>query len=299
MGICNTTRPLMPLTLLCAALTLALPQAVQARDKTYAQSLVERQFARHPGLQLLEIHATPPKGAGPVVIASTSSRLGTPSGPDDVLVMETGKTVSRTSARGDVHESRLMLQDVSGDPVGSLRVAFAKKAGGDAAALDLQAVAIRNAMRRQIMNVPNLVDPYPYVANAVSCPYAQKLVDSTMTAHPELLVLVMHVAPPGVGDDYPIIASSIGRHGKRADGDDMQVINVGKPLSGAFGAQKTRYGIEVVMRDQAGKLLGALSSGYAFRQGDDEQALLKAAAALELEMRAKIPSLAVLCGPEK
>jgi iron complex outermembrane receptor protein len=124
------------------------------------------------------------------------------------------------------------------------------------------------------------------------------LVDETMAKHPELLVLVMHVALPK-STDYPIIASSIGRIGKKADEGDMQVVETGHPILGTYGAKKARFGIELALRDLSGKTIGALSTGFAYKEGDDQQALLKKAEQIEAELRKQIPSLAKLCEPGK
>src|ERR1700686_2541451 len=59
-------------------------------------------------------------------------------------------------------------------------------------------------------------------------PYAQKLVDEALTKHPDVVILVMHVTPPGSAENV-IVASNIGRYGKKADEDDLRVIETGKP----------------------------------------------------------------------
>src|SRR6267154_3389369 len=58
--------------------------------------------------------------------------------------------------------------------------------------------------------------------------YAQKLVDETLANHKEVVIMAMHVTPPGKTENV-IIASNIGRIGKKADEDDMRVIETGKP----------------------------------------------------------------------
>src|SRR5260370_7461747 len=58
--------------------------------------------------------------------------------------------------------------------------------------------------------------------------YAQKLVDQELAKHPEIVILVFHVTNKD-GSDYPIIASNIGRYGKKADEDDLRTIHTGKP----------------------------------------------------------------------
>jgi hypothetical protein len=52
--------------------------------------------------------------------------------------------------------------------------------------------------------------------------YAQELVNQTLARHPDLLVLAMHVTPPGASENV-IIASNIGRIGKRADAEDQRI----------------------------------------------------------------------------
>src|SRR5882757_11567572 len=58
--------------------------------------------------------------------------------------------------------------------------------------------------------------------------YAQKLVDDTLAKHKEVVIMAMHVTPPGKNENV-IIASNIGRIGKKADEDDLRVIETGKP----------------------------------------------------------------------
>ena len=256
------------LALLCLVAAAALPAAAQPTPASYAAQLAAQALVRHPELSAVTIHAGP-AAAQPVQQIST----------DGAQLVTT-----------------LPLQDVSGDPVGSVDVAFPITAGNDRQALLKRAEAVRNELRRHVINAANLADPVPYVAGFPSAPYAQQLVDHAMAAHPELLVVALHVATLA-SDGYPIIASSIGRIGKKADEDDMRVITSGKPAAGAYGANKTRYGIELPMYDTVGKLLGALSVGYAFKAGDDEPALLRQAQQVEAELRARIPSLARLYGP--
>jgi len=52
--------------------------------------------------------------------------------------------------------------------------------------------------------------------------YAQELVDRTVAQHPDLRAVMLHVTPPNAADNV-VIASSIGRIGKPADNDDLDV----------------------------------------------------------------------------
>lgn len=280
------------LAILSFSAAIALPVAAQ----NYAGQLVTQALASYPDVVAITIHATLPKSAATTVVASNEAQTGALAGPAQLAVLATGKPLQELSADGTHLVSILLLQDVSGDPIGTVGVALPYSAATSRPALLQRSEMVRNALRRKVINAANLADPVPYVTGFAGAAYAQRLVDDAMAAHPELLVVALHVASLA-GDDYPIIASSIGRIGKKADEDDMRVIGSGKPATGAYGANKTRYGIELPMYDAAGHLIGALSVGYDYRAGDDEPALLRKAQQVEGELRARIPSLAHLYGP--
>ena len=108
--------------------------------------------------------------------------------------------------------------------------------------------------------------------------YGQELVDQVMAKEPGLLVVVMHVSPPGV-TNYPIIASNIGRIGKVADEDDMRVITTGKTnLEVAHGG--TRFEVEMPMYDLAGNTIGALGIVFPYKKGANKAILEKRAVAI-------------------
>src|SRR5437667_3069397 len=80
---------------------------------------------------------------------------------------------------------------------------------------------------------------WPLHADSTLAPeriYAQELVNQTVASHPDLLVVAMHVTPPGDSENV-IIASNIGRIGKRADAEDRRVIDTGETL-----AKVNKYG---------------------------------------------------------
>ena len=105
--------------------------------------------------------------------------------------------------------------------------------------------------------------------------YGQELIDQVMAKERALLVVVMHVSPPGLAT-YPIIASNIGRIGKVADDDDMRVITTGKTnLEVAHGGM--RFEVEMPMHDLAGNTIGALGIVFPYRQGASKAALEKRA----------------------
>jgi hypothetical protein len=125
--------------------------------------------------------------------------------------------------------------------------------------------------------------------------YAQKLVDEALARHPEIVILVFHVTNQD-GSDYPIVASNIGRYGKKADEDDLRVIHTSKPNL-EVNATGNHFEIEMALHDTSKKVLGAIAVVYNYKAGDDKEALHKKAEAVRAELEKKISSLAKLMGP--
>ena len=124
--------------------------------------------------------------------------------------------------------------------------------------------------------------------------YAQKLLDDTLAKHKEVIIMAMHVTPPGKSENV-IIASNIGRIGKKADEDDMRVINTGKPNL-EVNKKGDHYEVELVMQDQSGKTIGAVGIVFMNEKGK-EQEFLKNATQIRDEMKAQTPTLAKLFEP--
>jgi hypothetical protein len=77
--------------------------------------------------------------------------------------------------------------------------------------------------------------------------------------------LAMHVTPPGKTENV-IIASNNGRIGKKADEDDMRVIDSGKPN---LEVNKTgnHFEVELVIQDQSGETIGAIGVVFMYKDG--------------------------------
>src|SRR3974390_2650795 len=109
------------------------------------------------------------------------------------------------------------------------------------------------------------VSALPVAARVPVKGYGQELVDEAIAANPDLLVAMMHVTPPGEKDNI-IVASNIGRFGKKADEDDMRVIETGRSnLEIAAGG--TRFEVELVLQDAAGNTIGALGLVFPYHEG--------------------------------
>jgi hypothetical protein len=124
--------------------------------------------------------------------------------------------------------------------------------------------------------------------------YAQKLLDETLAAHKDVVIMAMHVTPPGKTDNV-IIASNIGRIGKKADEDDLRVIATGKPNL-EINKKGDHYEVELVLQDRDGKTIGAVGIVFDYEKGKEAE-YKKKAEEIRDEMKGKIPSLAKLFEP--
>jgi hypothetical protein len=127
--------------------------------------------------------------------------------------------------------------------------------------------------------------------------YAQKLVDQELAEHPDVVILVFHVISKD-GSDYPIIASNIGRYGKKADEDDLRVIKTGKPNL-EVNATGNHFEVEMALHDASNKTMGAIAVVYNYKDGDDREALHKKAELVRAEVEKNKLSLDKLLADAK
>ena len=121
--------------------------------------------------------------------------------------------------------------------------------------------------------------------------FAQRLVDETLAKHPEVAHLVMHVTPPDKPDtENVIIASSIGRIGKRADEDDLRIMHTGN-VEAVLARSGDRFNVSLPFLDAAGHTIGVLAVGFPYKPGDDKATLLRAAEELRDGLKEKIPDV--------
>jgi hypothetical protein len=124
--------------------------------------------------------------------------------------------------------------------------------------------------------------------------YAQKLLDETLAKHKEVVIMAMHVTPPGKTDNV-IIASNIGRIGKKADEDDLRVIETGKPNL-EVNKKGDHFEVELVLQDQSGKTIGAVGIVFMYEKGKETE-FQRSAEQIRDEMKQKTPTLAKLFEP--
>ncbi len=126
---------------------------------TYAQKLVDAVLARHRGVLIFAIHATPPGGDYNVIIGSNIGRIGKKADNDDTRAIYTGKTNLEVNAAGDRFEVEMQLRDRVGRVIGAVSVVWPYRKGDNQQALEARAVKIKDALQRRIPDAASLFMP--------------------------------------------------------------------------------------------------------------------------------------------
>ena len=266
------------------AIVLARPvYALPPAPSRYAQALIDREVALHPAVAVLAMHVTPPKSAGNIIIAANIPRLiGKPADADDLRVSNSGQTFLAINKAGDHYEVQLPLLDANRRRLGSLGVVFPYRAGDNKAAFEAQATQIRDELSRRISHAGNLMEPEVMDSTIPTATYGQHLVDDLLRQYPNVVILALHASTKDHGG-YPIVASNIGRIGKKADDDDMNVITTGRTKL-EMNETNDRFEVEQTLVDVSGDTIGAVGTVYAYAPCADKEALRKEAA----EIRGKL-----------
>jgi hypothetical protein len=125
--------------------------------------------------------------------------------------------------------------------------------------------------------------------------YAQALVNRIVQKYPDLLVVALHVTPPEESDNV-IIASNIGRIGKKADVEDLRVIATGETLA-KVNKNGDRFEVELPLMDASRKPIGALAIVFPYKAGDEASTFKTRAEKIRDELAGEIPALAKLMEP--
>lgn len=134
------------------------PTMPSATD-TYAQKLVDGVLARHRGVLIFAIHATPPGGDYNMIVGSNIGRIGKKADNDDTRAIYTGKTNLEVNAAGDRFEVEMQLHDRAGRVIGAVSVVYPYRKGDNQKALEARAVKIKDALQRRIRDSASLFQP--------------------------------------------------------------------------------------------------------------------------------------------
>jgi hypothetical protein len=170
----------LPLVLVCALLsglvqaqTATAPAAGKSKNWTppaypiYAQKLSDEIMALHPELLSVTFHGVPPGQTKVYTMFAGSypDRIGNPDDPDDVMVTETGITITdprwhRTKDAVKKFVMMVPLRDASGENVGLLVLAYKNPPDSGKTDKDffLAAGALRDSLEKEIPSYPALFE---------------------------------------------------------------------------------------------------------------------------------------------
>lgn len=244
-----------------AAISCFLATACHAAGTLYAQELIRQALSRHHNAVALLIDAKSSSDQEFVVIAVDGVRTIRSADRSELGVLS-GLTRVEPNAPGGQIRIEEPLKNVSGDTIGVLTAIFPQPEHPNAGGELRTAINIQSELSGRLSDEDNLFQPYPYNPTVSDETYAQALLFKTMARHLEVLILAMHVAPPG-RDKSLIIACNVGRIGMASDDDDMEVINTGKTTLKAM-SERSRVKIQLPMQDERGRTVGALSEFFRY-----------------------------------
>jgi len=126
--------------------------------------------------------------------------------------------------------------------------------------------------------------------------YAQKLVNDLMAQNADLVVVGLHVTPPGTSVER-MVASNLDRIGKEDDDDDIAVFKERKTILCPNAKEPDKFEVQVPLMDTTGAVIGTCGFVFKYKAGDDELELHRRALALRAWLQERTPSLAALLKP--
>jgi len=145
------------------------------------------------------------------------------------------------------------------------------------------------------MNVPA---PEPLVASGakpLNAPFAERLVLSLLSDHPDLRKLGLHAVPPGEIESVIVANGNISRVGVKSTSGDLDAVKDGKTYcdrkeNGAF------YNMKLPLFDSGGHHIGILVMEIPFTSADSETEAIRKAEAIRAELALEIPGVNRLFG---
>jgi len=260
---------------------------------SYGQQLVTRLMAAHHDVSALTLYITVPGGTGPESIASSDGQTGSPPPAAAEQALKSWRPHFNYDKASSQLTAEVPMLDMSHKKAGVMTIVLH---GKSRPALAREALAIRNELARRTSYAANLVQAAVDDPNIPLDSYAQHLVDSELARHRDVLILAIHATTPKNADPE-ILASNIGRIGKKADDDDMRVVRDGK-TNLEVNKNLMRYEVELPLKDAAGQRIGALGVVFPLTAHTNQKARHAEAIRIRNEIAHRIPSAAKLVEPQ-
>ena len=281
--------------LILTALAMGTTAIGKPSDTIYAQELVNRLISNHPDVAAIALYVKRPESPDTSIIASNNGRIGQKADAQDLKVVTTGVPILGVTESGKRVQVEVVLKDANLRSIGALRIEFPYKQGGDKDAFRRRAEGIRDELARRISHVANLLEPAQFDTGIPTRTYGQSLVDKALARHPKVVILALH-ATPAKSSENVIVASNIGRIGKKADEDDMHVIATGEDKL-ELNETGDRYEVEQTLADVSGLTIGAVGVVFAYSKGQDTAPLQSEAKAVKAELSRRISNVSNLLEP--
>jgi hypothetical protein len=131
--------------------------------------------------------------------------------------------------------------------------------------------------------------------------YAQKLTEEIAAKHPEVTIISLHMAPPGMTDAVIVACSDVSKVGKKSTPEhDLIVMKTGKPTGGANEGRrdaKSVFHFTYPLLDKPGAIIGGLVLEIKYSYSNDSSVAMKHGQSIADEFRAQIPSKTKLFEP--
>jgi len=140
------------------------------------------------------------------------------------------------------------------------------------------------------VNVPTPKPAQASSAGPLTAPFAEHLVLSMLSAHPDLRKMGLHAVPPGQSDSVIIANGNRSRVGVRSTEGDLEAVKDGKTYcsdkqNGSF------YNMKLPLLDASGKRIGILVMEIPFTSAANDEEAIRKAESIRAELAQKIPDL--------
>ena len=259
---------------------------------SYGQQLVTRLMAVHPDASSMALYITLKGASAPESVAASDGHTGSapPAAAAQALASWKPRFAYDKSSRQ--LDAAVPMLDMSHKKAGVMTLTLHGKSRG---ALEREAFRIRNELARDTSYAANLTQQAVDDPNIPLDSYAQQIVDQELAKHRDVMILAIHATTPK-NSDPEILASNIGRIGKKADDDDMRVVREGK-TNLEVNKGLMRYEVELPLNDASGQRIGALGVVFPLTARINQKAKHAEAIRIRNEIARQIPSPAKLVQP--
>lgn len=260
----------------------------------YAQILINRVASTHSDLLGFEMYAVPPGATDNQVVAANDGRPGAKADAEVLDVIRTEEARFAAAAGGRC-EVLLPLLSASDQVVGAMRLVYRAETGRSKASYLESAREVQGWLSQVILNRQQLFFPF-ILGTAAGDTLAQKLTMQALARHPDILVVAMHLVPPGGTENKVIAINEPTLLGHPSDQVDSGIAKSGETIMQLIPSSH-RMEVHMPLRDRHGLLIGTICTVFLWRTESQSADFYVRSLALRDELAPQIPSHAALFKP--